>query len=65
MWADDHLVHMLSPNIYRTPSESIQAFRYFSEVGDWEHTFSTPERIVVIYTGAFVMYFLSKWLKRK
>lgn len=65
IWADNHLVHMLSPNIYRTPSESLQAFRYFSVVGEWEKSFSTPERLLVIYTGAVVMYFLSKMLKKK
>lgn len=64
-WTDDHLVHMLSPNVYRTLSEALQAFNYFSEVGDWEKNFSTIERFVVIYTGAAVMYLLGKMLKKK
>ncbi|XP_059149092.1 prostaglandin E synthase 2-like [Physella acuta] len=64
-WADDHLVHMLSPNAYRTPRESLQAFKYFSEVGEWEQNFSTLERQVVIYVGATVMYFIGKILKTK
>lgn len=64
-WADDHLVHMLSPNAYRTPRESLQAFEYFSEVGEWEQNFSTLERQVVIYVGATVMYFIGKILKTK
>ncbi|KAJ8975886.1 hypothetical protein NQ317_011357 [Molorchus minor] len=35
-WADDVLVHTLSPNVYRNREEAIQAFRWFSEVGEWE-----------------------------
>ncbi|KAK6194700.1 hypothetical protein SNE40_000283 [Patella caerulea] len=64
-WADDHLVHMLSPNVYRTPSEALATFRYFSEVGEWEKNFSTLERLTVIYVGASVMYLIGKLLKRK
>ncbi|XP_033741534.1 prostaglandin E synthase 2-like [Pecten maximus] len=64
-WTDKTLVHMLSPNVYRTPSEAIQAFKYFSEVGEWEHVFSFPMRIFVIYTGATAMYFLGKVLKKR
>ncbi|KAK7495742.1 hypothetical protein BaRGS_00012962 [Batillaria attramentaria] len=64
-WTDDHLVHMLSPNVYRTPSEALQAFNYFSKVGEWEQNFSTVERLVVIYTGAAVMYVLGKLLRKK
>nr|QTJ24583.1 prostaglandin E synthase [Perinereis aibuhitensis] len=64
-WADDVLVHTLSPNVYRTPSEALQAFRYFSDVGEWEKNFSTTERLVVIYVGAAAMYILGKVLKRR
>lgn len=31
-WVDDVLVHVLSPNVYRTPSEALQAFHWFSKV---------------------------------
>lgn len=31
-WADNVLVHVLSPNVYRTREEALQAFNYFSEV---------------------------------
>lgn len=34
-WADDHLVHVLSPNVYRSPTEALQAFNYFSDVCVW------------------------------
>ncbi|OWF53661.1 prostaglandin E synthase 2-like [Mizuhopecten yessoensis] len=64
-WTDKTLVHVLSPNVYRTPSEAIQAFQYFSQVGEWEQVFSFPMRIFVIYTGATAMYFLGKLLKKR
>ena len=62
---DKELVHMLSPNVYRSPREALQAFRYFSDVGEWEQNFSPFERYVVIYVGATVMYFMGKYLKYK
>jgi microsomal prostaglandin-E synthase 2 len=31
-WADEVLVHTLSPNVYRTKEEALQAFNWFSEV---------------------------------
>lgn len=31
-WADSVYVHTLSPNIYRTMSESLDSFRYFDKV---------------------------------
>ncbi len=62
---EKELVHMLSPNVYITPWEALQAFRYFSDVGQWEQIFSNTERKMVIYVGATVMYFLGKYLKYK
>lgn len=64
-WTDDTLVHTLSPNIYRTPSESLQAFRYFSEAGDWKQTFNAMERSIIIYIGAAAMFFIGKMLKKR
>lgn len=32
-WVDDHLVHMLSPNIYRTTSEALESFDYIAKHG--------------------------------
>jgi len=64
-WVDDKLVHMLSPNVYRTPSEALEAFRWFSVAGDWEQHFSWWERELVIYLGAAVMFLLGKRLKKK
>jgi microsomal prostaglandin-E synthase 2 len=33
-WVDEHLVHLLSPNIYRTPREALQAFDYLTTSAD-------------------------------
>jgi microsomal prostaglandin-E synthase 2 len=30
-WVDDHLVHILPANIYRTPTEALQSFEYISD----------------------------------
>lgn len=64
-WADEYFVHILSPNIYRTFDEALQAFNYFSEVGEWEKNFSPIERLFVIYVGASAMYLIGKKLKKK
>nr|XP_018915501.1 PREDICTED: prostaglandin E synthase 2 [Bemisia tabaci] len=64
-WADEVLVHTLSPNVYRSKDEALQAFNWFSEAGEWEKNFSTWERYLIIYVGAFVMYFIGKSLKKK
>jgi len=64
-WVDSTFVHTLSPNVYRTPGESLAAFQWFNEVGDWEKHFSAWERFVVIYVGAAVMWVISKKLKKR
>ncbi|XP_014243889.1 prostaglandin E synthase 2 [Cimex lectularius] len=64
-WADDVLVHVLSPNVYRTTNEALDAFKWFSFVGDWDQHFSTLERQFVIYVGAFAMWLIGKKLKNK
>lgn len=64
-WADNKLVHTLSPNVYRTPGEALQAFNWFSEVGEWEKNFPLWERLMVIYVGATAMYFIGKRLKKR
>ncbi|CAL9752228.1 unnamed protein product [Musa acuminata subsp. burmannicoides] len=60
-WVDDHLVHMLSPNIYRTTSEALESFDYIAKHGN----FSMTERFTVKYAGAAIMYMVSKKLKKK
>lgn len=64
-WTDNVLVHMLSPNVYRTQSEALQAFQWFSEVGEWDKHFATWERLLVVYVGAFAMWIISKRLKKR
>ncbi|KAL8514769.1 hypothetical protein ACS0TY_013739 [Phlomoides rotata] len=60
-WVDSYLVHLLSPNIYRTSSEALESFEYITTKGN----FSFTERISAKYAGAAIMYFISKKLKKK
>ncbi|KAL0323207.1 UNVERIFIED_CONTAM: Prostaglandin E synthase 2 [Sesamum angustifolium] len=60
-WVDNHLVHILSPNIYRSATEALESFEYITSHGN----FSFTERITAKYAGAAAMYFVSKKLKKK
>eukprot|EP00250_Pteridium_aquilinum_P014034 c21736_g1_i1 orf=235-1218(-) len=60
-WVDEHLVHVLSPNIYRNPSEALESFEYITTHGN----FTTMERLIAKYGGATAMYFVSKRLKKR
>lgn len=60
-WVDEHLVHVLSPNIYRSVSEALESFDYITTHGN----FTTLERWTGKYVGAAAMYFVSKKLKKK
>ncbi|KAL6524844.1 hypothetical protein OROMI_030437 [Orobanche minor] len=60
-WVDNHLVHLLSPNIYRSTSEALESFDYITNHGN----FSFTEKITAKYAGAAAMYFVSKKLKKK
>ncbi|CAK9881840.1 unnamed protein product [Sphagnum jensenii] len=60
-WVDNHLVHLLSPNIYRTPKEALEAFDYLTTNGN----FSTMERMTGKYVGAAAMFFIGKRLKKR
>ncbi|KAK9881466.1 hypothetical protein WA026_016350 [Henosepilachna vigintioctopunctata] len=64
-WADDVLVHTLSPNIYRTREEAFQSFNWFSEAGQWEEIFPEWERQLMMYVGANAMWMIGKKLKKK
>jgi microsomal prostaglandin-E synthase 2 len=64
-WADNYLVHTLSPNVYRTLDESLHTFETFSIVGEWDVHFPDWERVLVIYLGAFVMWIIGKRLKKR
>jgi microsomal prostaglandin-E synthase 2 len=60
-WVDDHLVHLLPPNIYLTPAEALRSFEYVTEKGN----FGTFARYAAKYTGAAAMYAISGKLKKK
>lgn len=64
-WSDEVLIHTISPNIYRTWEEAVEAFQMFSKNGDWEKIFSSWERQVIIYVGAFAMLLIGKRLKKR
>lgn len=60
-----HFSYNHSPNVYRTPSEALQAFNWFDQVANWEEHFSTWERYLVIYVGALAMWIIGKRLKKR
>jgi len=64
-WCDDVFIHTIAPNVYRTPSESLQTFGVYSKMGEWEKNFSNSERNMCIYFGSAVMYILGKVIKRR
>lgn len=55
-WIAKDMLYLLSPNMYRTFSESIQAFDYITEISN----FSTIEKLQVKYGGALIMYLVAK-----
>ncbi|XP_077002080.1 prostaglandin E synthase 2 isoform X1 [Tamandua tetradactyla] len=60
-WADDWLVHLISPNVYRTPTEALASFDYIVHEGK----FGALEGAVAKYVGAAAMYLISKRLKSR
>uniref|UniRef100_A0A1L8E4I0 Putative glutathione s-transferase-related protein n=1 Tax=Nyssomyia neivai TaxID=330878 RepID=A0A1L8E4I0_9DIPT len=64
-WADNHLVHLISPNVYRTKDEALETFEWFSEVGQWSEHFPAWERNLMVYVGAAAMWAISKRLKKR
>ncbi|XP_045702156.1 prostaglandin E synthase 2 isoform X3 [Phyllostomus hastatus] len=60
-WADDWLVHLISPNVYRTPTEALASFDYIVREGK----FGAVEGAVAKYLGAAAMYLISKRLKSR
>ncbi|XP_023600255.1 prostaglandin E synthase 2 isoform X5 [Myotis lucifugus] len=60
-WADDWLVHLISPNVYRTPAEALASFDYIVREGK----FGAVEGAMAKYVGAAAMYFISKRLKSR
>ncbi|KAM6169490.1 prostaglandin E synthase 2 [Rhynchocyon petersi] len=60
-WADDWLVHLISPNVYRTPTEALASFDYIVHEGN----FGAVEGAIAKYVGAAAMYLISKRLKSR
>ena len=44
-WIDNHFVHLISPNVYRTSKEALQAFDYFTTNGK----FTDFQKLVHVY----------------
>ncbi|KAK1786852.1 hypothetical protein P4O66_017232 [Electrophorus voltai] len=60
-WADDWLVHLISPNVYRTPMEALASFDYIVSEGK----FGTFEGFFAKYFGAAAMWIISKRLRNR
>ncbi|XP_075041229.1 prostaglandin E synthase 2 [Mixophyes fleayi] len=60
-WADDWLVHLISPNVYRSPGEALASFDYIVREGN----FGPVEGIFAKYVGAAAMFFIGKRLKSR
>lgn len=60
-WADDWLVHLISPNVYRTTGEALASFDYIVREGK----FGTLEGFFAKYVGAAAMFVISKRLKSR
>ncbi|XP_013870069.1 prostaglandin E synthase 2 [Austrofundulus limnaeus] len=60
-WADDWLVHLISPNVYRTTGEALASFDYIVREGK----FGSVEGFFAKYVGAAAMYVISKRLKSR
>lgn len=64
-WADNRLVHLISPNVYRTWDEALETFEWFSDIGKWNEYFPSWERNLMVYVGTLAMWLISKRLTKK
>jgi len=62
-WVDQQFVHVLEENVYSTPSEAIETFKWFSVTGQWENLYSSVEMPAMIYIGAIIEYVSQKFFK--
>ncbi|XP_076007256.1 prostaglandin E synthase 2 [Genypterus blacodes] len=60
-WADDWLVHLISPNVYRTTAEALSSFDYIVREGK----FGSFEGFFAKYVGAAAMFIIAKRLKSR
>ena len=52
-WIDENFVHLISPNVYRTWAEALEAFDFFTANGN----FTEFQRCVVFGYSSAVSYF--------
>lgn len=64
-WADSHLVHLISPNVYQSWPEALETFEWFAKTGEWDDNFPRWERNLMVYVGAAAMCAISKRLKKR
>lgn len=64
-WVDHQFIHMLYPNIYRTHSESLQTYNWFSELAKWDEDYPSWIKNLMVFSGATYMYLISKRLKKR
>lgn len=56
-WVDNHLVHVLSPNIYRSSSEALESFDYITSNGKiLEVAFNFMHYYTIIYCIYFLIH---------
>lgn len=60
-WVDNWLVHLISPNVYRSPGEALSSFDYIVREGN----FGSVEGLFAKYVGAAAMFFIGKRLKKR
>ncbi|XP_061674356.1 prostaglandin E synthase 2 [Syngnathoides biaculeatus] len=60
-WADDWLVHLISPNVYRSTGEALASFDYIVREGK----FGALEGVFAKYVGAAAMFIIAKRLKSR
>lgn len=64
-WTDNHFIHLISPNVYRTKEEALETFEWFAAISGWNDFFPRWERNLMVYVGAAAMYLISKRLKKR
>ncbi|XP_077571715.1 prostaglandin E synthase 2 [Stigmatopora nigra] len=60
-WADDWLVHLISPNVYRSTGEALASFDHIVREGK----FGIVEGVFAKYVGAAAMFIIAKRLKSR
>ncbi|GJD10053.1 Prostaglandin E synthase 2 [Galdieria sulphuraria] len=60
-WIDDYFIHLLPPNIYRTPKEAVRSFDYIVH----HSKFSYWQQETTRWFGGLAMYMVAKRLKSK